>query len=51
MANAEGTRERPGMAGVVPQRARTAGLKRRGTPGVRDGPRFPQVQTSAIACD
>lgn len=28
MADAEGARERPGMAGAAPQRARTAGLKR-----------------------
>ena len=35
------------MAGMVPQRARTAGLKREERPGMRDGPCFPQVQISA----
>ena len=44
MADAEGARERPGMAGAAPQRARTAGLKREEQPGKRERTRLPWVQ-------
>lgn len=48
MAHAEGGRELPGMAGVVPQRARTAGLKREEGPVCVMGRAFRRCKSQPL---